>query len=182
MDKKKILFAHCGGAQGNQGSFGLVSTLRSSLSNNYEIRYPVIEDPEDPTYEMWYNLFKVEFKKLNEPIILVGHSLGASMILKYLSEEKPDIEISGVFLVAAPFWGRGGWDINEFKFQRNFQLALKRINKMFLYQCENDTIVPFEHLAIYKKAFPQATVRELAGTDHLFSHGIPELVLDIKSI
>jgi predicted alpha/beta hydrolase family esterase len=131
---------------------------------------------------MWYSLFRTEFKKINEPIILVGHSLGASMLLKYLSEEKPKISISGLFLVATPLWGRDGWDVDDFVLQENFQTTLKHIPKMFLYHCKNDAIVPFKHLAFYKKAFPQSIVRELIGTDHAFSEGLPELVLDIKSI
>jgi pimeloyl-ACP methyl ester carboxylesterase len=37
-------------------------------------------------------------------IILVGHSLGASMLLKHLSEHEALRRIRGVFLLATPFW------------------------------------------------------------------------------
>jgi hypothetical protein len=95
----KILFAHSGGEQGSagQGSFDLVAYLEKELGNEFEIHYPIIDDPEAPTYEMWKMLFAKEFKTIVQPTILIGHSLGGSMLLKYISEEKPKISISCFF-------------------------------------------------------------------------------------
>lgn len=184
MKPKKILFAHSGGSQSGpgEGSFDLVAFLKKELSPDYEVHFPIIEDPEAPTYEMWANLFTAEFKAITEPVILIGHSLGASMLVKYLSEERPNIEIRALFLVATPLWDKNGWDIEDFALQENFELQLSHIEKVFLYQCNEDAIVPFEHLDFYRKAFPHATVRALDGTDHAFEGGLPELVEDIKSI
>ena len=182
MKPIKILFAHSGGGQGGvgQGSFDLVTYLKYELGNEFEILYPIIDDPEAPTYQMWKNLFTKEFKKANQPTILIGHSLGASMLLKFISEEKPTILISALFLVATPLWGKNGWDVDEFVLKDNFENELKQVNKIFLYQCKDDTIVPFKHLNFYKKTMPDATVRVLKGTDHAFANGLPELVDDIK--
>lgn len=181
---RQILFAHSGGGQGSrgQGSFDLVSSLKAELSNEHEIHYPIIANPEAPTYEMWRSLFSTEFKKINDSIILVGHSLGSSMLLKYLSEEKPNISISGLFLVATPLWGKDGWDVDDFVLQENIEATLRHIPKVYLYHCKNDEFVPFGHLTFYKKAFPNSTVRELNGKDHAFANGLPELVSDIKKL
>jgi predicted alpha/beta hydrolase family esterase len=183
MKPKKILFAHSGGKQGSigQGSFDLVTNLKNVLENEFEILYPIIDSPEAPTYKMWKNLFAKEFKKLDHPIILIGHSLGGSMLLKFLSEEKTNVLISSLYLVATPLWGKNGWEVDDFVLKTNFENELKQINKIFLYQCEEDEIVPFKHLNFYKKAFPNATVRVLNGTDHAFANGLPELVNDIKA-
>lgn len=154
-EPKQILFAHSGGGQGGsgEGSFDLVAYLRSELLNDYEVHFPIIEDPEAPTYEMWAKLLSIEFNTFNEPVILVGHSLGASMLLKYLSEEKPDIDVSALFLVSSPFWGKDGWDVEDFVLQENFELHLRHIEKVFLYQCKEDPVVPFEHLNFSKRRF-----------------------------
>jgi predicted alpha/beta hydrolase family esterase len=187
MNNKKlrpILFAHSGGAQGNpgQGSFDLVSYLQKEVSGQYEVHYPLIENPEEPTYEMWQDLFSKEFSKIKDPVILIGHSLGGSMLLKYLSEENIRISISGLFLIAAPLWGKNGWDVDDFELQENFGEVLQNIPNIYLYHCRNDEFVPFEHLKFYKKAFPNAVIRELSGKDHAFAKGLPELVLDIREI
>ena len=181
---KEILFAHSGGGQGSpgEGSFDLVSWLRSELSKEYNIRYPIIDNPESPTYKMWKKLFTKEFKKIGQSVILVGHSLGGSMLLKYLSEERPNISTSALFLVSTPFWGKDGWEVEDFVLQENFEATLKHINNVYLYHCKSDKIVPFQHLNFYKKAFPHSIVRILNGTDHAFSKGLPELVSDIKKL
>ncbi|MEQ6119407.1 alpha/beta hydrolase [Reichenbachiella sp. MALMAid0571] len=182
MKPIKILFAHSGGGQGGagQGSFDLVSYLKKELQNDFEIHYPIIDDPEDPSYQKWKKLLSKEFENLDQPVMLIGHSLGGSMLLKYISEEKPNISISSLFLVATPHWGKNGWDIDEFVLQENFEHKLGKIATVFLYHCKEDLIVPFKHLNFYKKVFPNAIVRILNGTDHAFSNGLPELVGDIK--
>ncbi len=182
MKPKKILFAHSGGGQGSagQGSFDFVSYLKKELQNEFEIHYPIIDDPDAPTYKMWKKLFEKEFKSIDQPAILIGHSLGGSMLLKYLSQEKPNILILSLFLVATPQWGKNGWNVDDFVLKENFEQELGQIKKIFLYQCKEDAIVPFKHFNFYKKAFPNATLRILNGTDHAFSNGLPELVDDIK--
>ena len=182
--QRQILFAHSGGGQGSpgEGSFDLVSYLKRKLSSEYDIHYPIIDDPEAPTYKMWKKLFSREFKKVKQPIILVGHSLGGSMLLKYFSEERPQIAISALFLVATPFWGKNGWNVEDFVLQESFESELTHITKVFLYQCKDDAIVPFGHLKFYKKVFPYSVVRILNGTDHAFADGLPELVDDIKTV
>lgn len=184
MSKQQVLFAHSAGVQGapEKGSFDLVSYLRKELSDKYEIHYPIIEDPENPTYEMWKSLFSQEFNKIEKPLILIGHSLGGSMLLKYLSKEKSNTTISALFLISTPHWGKNGWDIEDFEMRKNFETELNHITRVYLYHSDNDTIVPFEHLNFYKKAFPHAIIRELKGTDHAFANGLPELVSDIKSL
>jgi predicted alpha/beta hydrolase family esterase len=184
IEHKKILFAHSSGGQGSpgEGSYDLVSYLKKELSGENEIHYPIIDDPDAPTYKMWKKLLSTEFKTINQPVILVGHSLGGSMLLKYLSEERPQITILALFLVSTPLWGKNGWDVEDFVLQENFESELRHINKVFLYHCKEDAIVPFEHLNFYKRAFPNSTVRVLNGTDHAFADGLPELVDDIRAI
>ena len=181
---KQILFAHSGGAQGNpgEGSFDLITSLSKQLSNGYQLQCPIIDDPEAPLYKMWKKLFSTEFKTIKQPVILVGHSLGGSMLLKYLSEENPKIVISALFLVATPLWGKNGWNVEDFVLQENFEVKLKHITKVYLYHCKNDAIVPFRHLNFYKAAFPHSIIRVLNGTDHAFATGLPELVSDIEAL
>jgi uncharacterized protein len=180
-NKKKILFAHSAGPQyaEGKGSYDLVKYLKSKLSDEFEILFPTIEKPNTPTYEKFKKMFVATFNGIAEPVILVGHSLGGSTLLKYLSEERHDISISGLFLVATPYWKS---NMKEFQLKENFQTSLKKIPSIFLYHSKNDTVVPFEHLKFYQTAFKAATVRELPGKEHRFSKGLSQLVSDIKSI
>jgi hypothetical protein len=50
-----------------------------------------------------------------------------------------------------------------------------------LYHSRDDDLVPFGHLALYARAPPQATVRELDGYKREFKKECRELFLDIEA-
>lgn len=182
--KKKlrtILFAHSAGPQygKGKGSYDLVKYLRSKLSGEYKILFPKISKPGDPDYAKYKTMFASSFAKIKGPVILIGHSLGSSTLLKYLSEEQPGIRVAGLFLLSTPHWKT---DMKEFELKKNFKDLAKDIPAIFLYHSRYDPYVPFEHLEFYKAAFKTAVVRELPGKEHAFAKGLPALVADIRSV
>lgn len=182
--KKQILFAHSAGSQDGpgMGSYDLVQWLKEQLGTGYEITFPVIEDPEAPTHEKWEVMLEKELSKFNEEVILIGHSLGGSTLLKYLSENRSDVKIAGLFLVAAPYWGTNGWDFAEFALKNEFLKFLPPIASVHLFHCTDDPFVPVEHLYFYKQDLTNAIVHELEGNSHVFADGLPELVDIIKNL
>lgn len=179
--KTKIFFAHSAGPQyaKGKGSYDLVKYLKSELPEGFQILFPVIEKPGLPTYDKFKKMFTSTFAKITEPVILVGHSLGGSTLLKYLSEEKPGISILGLFLVSTPYWKS---NMKEFQLKENFQTSLKNIPTIFLYHSKGDAYVPIDNLEFYEHAFKTAVIHKLNGNEHIFSKGLPELVADIKSL
>ena len=179
--KTKIFFAHSAGPQyaRGKGSYDLVKYLKSKLPGRFQILFPIIEKPSSPTYNKFKKMFKVAFAKITEPVIVVGHSLGGSTLLKYLSEEKPGVSILGLFLVSTPHWKS---NMREFQLKENFQTSLKDIPKIFLYHSKEDADVPIASLTFYENSFKTAVVHKLKGREHIFSKGLPELVSDIKSL
>src|ERR1700712_3766167 len=104
--QQEILFAHSAGPQygPGKGSYDLVMYLKAKLPGEFDIRFPIIEKPSSPSYAKFKKMFALMFAKINGPVILIGHSLGGSTLLKYLSEEKPEISIAALFLVSTPHW------------------------------------------------------------------------------
>jgi uncharacterized protein len=139
-------------------------------------------EPENPRYEHWKQKIEKEMAMIDGEVILVGHSLGGSVLLKYLSEEKFNKPIAGLFLIATAYWGVKDWEIDEYILQKDFAKKLPPIQKTFLYHCREDEWVPFEHSGYYAKKLPQANVRMLEGNTHDFSGGLPEIIDDIKSL
>lgn len=181
--RKEILFIHSAGPQGfDEGSSKLVAYLQAALGVAYHVRCPAMPEPENPRYEAWKDRIYRELGVPGSEVILIGHSLGASVVLKYLSEEPCRRSITGLFLIAAPYWGKKGWEIDEFVLQEDFVPKLPLIPKIFLYHSRDDEWVPFGHLARYAKKFPQATVRKIDGSEHEFGNGLPDVVNDIKSL
>jgi hypothetical protein len=119
--------------------------------------------------------------KLNADVLLIGHSLGGSVLLKYLAEGTDPRPIAGLFLVAVPCWGKRDWEL-EYTLPEDFASHLPPISQIFMYHSRHDEVVPFSHLRRYQEQLPQATIRELDGKEHSFTRGLPELVRDLKSL
>lgn len=182
--KKKVLFIHSAGAQGiNQGSSNLVEFLREQLGEGYMLLNPEMPDPEKPDCTQWRIQIEKELSGLNEDVILIGHSLGGTVLIKCLSEGENYPSISGLFLIAAPFWGmEDDWQSKEYEFAEGFASKLPIQPSLFLYHSCNDPIVPSEHLTHYSDKLTDASYKILEGKDHYFKNGLTELVEDIKNL
>jgi len=123
-----------------------------------------------------------ELAELDDGAVLVGHSLGASILLKHVSEGKAQRPIAGIFLVATPYWGAEDWEVDEYALQRDFASRLPEGLPVFLYHGREDEVVPFEHLALYAQGLPRATVREFDGRGHQFDEDLSEVPLDIQEL
>jgi predicted alpha/beta hydrolase family esterase len=181
---RTILFAHSGGSQAGpgEGSYDFIEALRRELGEGWEIRFPRIADPEAPDYAMWESLFKKEFARCPEGVVLLGHSLGGSMLLKYLSEHPVAPKIAALVSVSAPWWGPEGWAVEEFALDPNFAARLPAIPEIHFYHAQRDPVVPFTHLAEYKKALPGIQAHPLRREDHAFIRGLPELTTWLRSL
>ncbi len=115
-------------------------------------------------------------------VILVGHCLGASVLLKYLSDGKVEKLVAGVFLVAPPYWGVEDWEVDEYALQRDFASKLPEGLPIFFYHSRDDEWVPFAHLALYAEKLPRATIREFDGRGHQFGDDLSEVARDIEGL
>ncbi len=181
--KKHILFIHSAGPQQQgEGSSGLVTYLKNELGNDFEIHHPLMPDPENPRYDAWKKKLHKDLSTLQGEAILIGHSLGGSVILKYLSEEKYTASIKALFLVSTPYWGKTSWEMDEYVLGKDFAEKITPFSHLFLYHSKGDEWVPFSHLKLYATELPNAVIREIEGHEHEFSNGLLQLIEDIKQL
>lgn len=180
--KKNILFIQGGGNGGYEADAKLAASLRQELGAAYDVRYPQLLSDETVPDFGWPQQIGKEISLINSPVILVGHSLGASMLLKYLSESQVNNRITGIFLISTPFWsGEEDW-VQGLRLQEDFAGKLPKDVPIFLYHSRDDEVVPFGHLGLYKDQLPQATFREFDGRGHQFDNDLTEVAQDIKSL
>jgi predicted alpha/beta hydrolase family esterase len=177
--KKHVLFIHGGGEEGYKADQALAACLHGALGDSYEVRYPKMPNADNPTCKTWRDQIEQELAATDSEVILVGHSLGGSMLLKYLSEEQIDRPVAGLFLLAPPYWGAAGWHYDEYALQEDFAARLPGIPRVVVYHSRDDDIVPFAHLALYAAKLPQAIIRELDGRGHQFRNDLSEVVEDM---
>lgn len=180
--KGQVLFVHGGGEGAHAADGRLAASLREALGDAYGVRYPKMPGEDAPEYGAWRDRISEELTRMDGDVILVGHSLGASILLKYLSEEEPEKPIAGAFLLAAPFWGAEDWEVEEYELREGFASKLPEGLPVSLYHGRDDEAVPFEHLALYAKKLPHATVRELVGRGHQFGDDLSDIARDIGEI
>ena len=164
-----------------EGSGVLVKYLERELGSGYEIVAPEMPGAAtEPHYEPWRDAIESRLAEMSGPLALVGHSFGASVLLKYLAEVAAPPQLRGLLLVSTPWWEREGWSA-EYAMPDAFSRRLPRV-PTFLYQSRADPEVPYSHLKIYERHMPWATTRTIDGSEHSFTNGLPELVADIRAL
>lgn len=179
---RQILFIHGGGEGSYEEDGKLAASLQDKLGAAYDVRYPKMPDEDSPGYGSWKDRIAKELAGMDSEVILVGHSLGASILLKYLSEEEVAKTVTGIFLAAPPYWGTEDWEIEEYALQKDFASKLLEGPSLFVYHSRDDEVVPFEHLALYAESLPRTTIRELDGRGHQFDDDLSEVAQDIERV
>lgn len=179
---RKILFIQGGGDGGYSADKELVASLQTTLGKEYNIHYPEIESDESASDFGWTQQIGEKIYDIKSEFILVGHSFGSSMILKYLSENYTNRKIKGLFLIATPFWsGDEDWK-QALKLQENFAEKLPAEIPIFFYHCQDDEEIPISHLYHYKQKLTQATFRVLESGGHQLNNDLTVVAHDIKSL
>src|ERR1044072_39104 len=143
----------------------LVASLERDLGSGYAIRYPRMPNEDDPQYGAWKPVLLKELDALDESAILVGHSGGGAILINALADEQPKANLAGIFLLAAPYIGEGGWPSGDIEARTNLAERMPSSVPIFLYHGTADAEVPLKHLHLYAAALPPAVVRTLQGSD-----------------
>ena len=180
--KKKVLFIQGGGDSGYKADAILVASLQEELGDDYQIIYPPIPTDSNAPDFGWPDQIGKEITAFRKEFVLVAHSLGASMLLKFLSENEVSIKATGILLIATPFWsGNEQWK-QRLKLQEGFAQNLPKSSRLFFYHSRDDEEVPFDHLAYYKQNLPEATFREIKNGGHQLSTNVNVVASDIKAL
>jgi predicted alpha/beta hydrolase family esterase len=182
-DSKQVVFIRGAGDGAYEEDAKLAASLQDTLGATYKVRYPQMPDDDAPN-SAWLQQIDKEIAAIKSEVILVGHSFGSCVLLKYLAENNVEHPIAGIFLMATPFWGgEEGWQYEGFRLAEDFSDHLPGDIPLFLYHNRDDPVVPFAHLAIYTAQLPQAIIHQGASGGHQFDdNSLKQVVLDIKSL
>lgn len=155
-------------------------TLGQKLGGEYEVFLPAMPNKTNAVYREWKLWFEKILEKLGQDIVLVGHSLGASFLIKYLSENKVDKNIKSVHLVSGVFdKDFDGLELCTFALPEALNLQTKNV---FLYHSEDDPVVPFSALEKIASKVSGSTKRVFKDRKHMNMENFPELVEDVLSV
>ncbi len=159
--------------------------LDKKLGKDFEIIRPRMPLADDARYEEWKVYFEKYLPFIKKNVILIGSSLGAIFLAKYLSENKFPKKILATYLVAAPFDNshsdeelHGG-----FKLKSDLSLLQKNSNNnLNMFFSADDECVPVYHAEKYRQKLPAANIiiyKSKSG--HFRVPEFPEIVKMIKA-
>jgi len=183
QQKRQLVFVQ-GGGKGAHDAWDskLVASLRLQLGQNYQIHYPRMPREDEPKYGLWKSALESWLAKLPDSAILIGHSLGAPILLKALVEQPAQRELGAIFLIAAPFVGAGGWSADELELPADLGALLPKDVPIHFYHGLADDVAPPSHVELYARAVPQAQVHRLSGRDHQLNDDLSEIAAAILSL
>ena len=179
----QLLFVQ-GGGKGTHDEWDnkLVASLQNELGQDYEIRYPRMPDEDDPRYALWKAALERVFGTLRDGAILVGHSVGGTILVKVLAEQLSAREFGALFLIAAPFVGDDGWSADDLQFPPDLGARLPTGVPIHFFHGLADEVAPPSHVELYARAVPQARVHRLPGRDHQLNNDLREVAAAILSL
>lgn len=181
--KRQLLFVQGGGAWvHDEWDNKLVESLTRELGPSYEIRYPRMPNEDEPSYAAWRDVLQKEFASLNDGAIVVGHSIGGTILINVLAEHSPERQLGAIFLIAAPFVGDGGWQPDDWQPQRAIGRKIPDGVPIYVYHGLADDTAPPSHADLYAHAIPQADVYRLPGRDHQLNNDLREIAEVIKAM
>src|SRR4051812_19221389 len=163
----QVLFIQGGGENvHDQWDDELAESLERNLGSGYSVLYPRMPNEAAPQYAAWRAALLEQFNLLKDGDVVVGHSVGGTILLHVLAEQPPTLELGGIFLIAPPFIGDGGWSVEDFAPRTDLSERLPTEVPLFFYHAKDDDTVPIAHAHLYAKAIPRAVVRILESGGH----------------
>lgn len=169
VKKGRVVLLH--GFEGSPESTYFPWLKEKLEKEGWMVEAPQLPNPEAPKAEEW--LSAIDALHLDEETIVLGHSLGGTIITRWLSSRKK--KLKKVVFTAAPMTNVGIPEIQEI-----CDLPLENIADLAEYEIfysDDDPLVPLEEAKKYEEWLGVSTV-VLEGCDH-FGKGIkPRALLD----
>jgi hypothetical protein len=114
--------------------------------------------------------------------MVVGHSVGGTLLIHTLVERPPDVTLAAIVLIAAPFVGVGGWPGEEFELPSNLGALLPAAVPVHVFHGLEDVDVPPAHADLYARSIPQAHLHRLPGRDHQLGNDLGDVATVIRGL
>lgn len=155
--------------------------LQKDLGGNFDVLLPRMPNTTFAKYDEW----KITFEKIlaicDKKLILVGHSMGAVFLIKFLAENTIDKKILSLHLVAGPIEDDDLIDevLGTFKPPTNLSSVSKQAKKIYIYHSFDDPVVPIANAEKLHKALSKSFLKRFDNRGHFLDKHFPELVKSI---
>ncbi len=155
--------------------------LQKILWEDFFVINPVMPNKYYCDYSEWVIMFEKILPFLESDYILSWHSLWATFLLKYLSENDVNVSFSRIILIAPAYKDSEIETLWSFSLNDDKLKTLQRYeDKMTFYHSEDDFIVPFADLKSFKSIFPNASYNIFKDKWHFMQDNFDEFFRGFK--
>lgn len=179
IDLKHALFVHSASVQSEDGGSNPLIRYLKKNTENIQWHTPTFPRDEGQIYSNWVTVLKDTLKQIpeDEQLIIIGHSFGGSVVMKYLTENEETHQIKKVALIGSPYWGCDEkFDDPQNELTGDAENRIDPSIALYHIQSVDDDRVDFSHQACWHNKFPQLNVIKKTEGKHEFHNGIEELV------
>ena len=156
--------------------------LQDNLGDAYQVLMPSMPNKTNARYSEWRIFFKNLTQLLTDDCILVGHSMGAVFLAKYLSETRLPFRVQATILVATPYCDDSAEDLGDFKLDTISDLFRSQAGKVIIFNSKDDPVISVQDIERYRQDLPEAEHIEIPASDHFMRVDFPELTTCIKNL
>lgn len=149
--------------------------LQEKLGDEYQVLLPSMPNSTNAKYSEWAIWFKHLEDIIEDDCILIGHSLGAIFLAKYLSENTFSRSIKATILVAAPYDDEETEDLTDFKLKAISDRFTSQAGKVILFFGNDDPVISSKEIKKYQRALPNGEFHVLSAPDHFVREEFSEL-------
>ena len=139
-----------------------------------DVLLPDFPNKQNADYTEWKIYFEKLLSLLRNDIQLVGYSLGAIFLAKYLHESPLSKPVRRLVLVSPCYDDESVEDLGSFQVTSATGLETSA-KELHLFHSKDDPVVPFTELAKFQRDLPTATVHIFEDRNHFFQPTFPEL-------
>lgn len=142
--------------------------------DEFDVLAPSMPNRQNAAYEEWKIVFEKCIPHFRNDVQLVGHSLGAMFLAKYLNDHSLPTKVRRVLLVS------GGYDDDRNEELGSFRVlsakgVLNNTDEVHLLHSKDDFVVPFTELAKFQADLPSASSHIFEDRGHFLQADFPEL-------
>jgi len=160
-------------------------TFSEDLGDAYEVIMPPMPNKQNAKFSEWSIWFERHFVHLSGEVTLIGCSLGAMFLAKYLSQNNIPFRPVAVILMAGAYRlpGFDDKDCGDFLIEpEKVSVLSEKTDELIIMHSKDDFLVPYAHAEALYQAIPQATLMSFEDKNHFLIPEFPELTKKIKEI
>ena len=139
-----------------------------------DVLLPDFPNKQNASYAKWKIYFEKLLPLLGDDVQLIGYSLGAMFLAKYLHESPLHTTVRRLVLVSPCYNDESVEDLGSFQIESVAGLE-KSAEEIHLFHSKDDPVAPFTELAKFQQDLPTAKLHIFEDRNHFFQPIFPEL-------